>query len=667
MNPSGSFYRRMAGGLLLWSLIPLPFLYTVMVPFWIVAVLAGAAVVIWPETRPQPSRAVLNLIGVVILVLVFAAGGVRVGPLRPLGHLLLLLTVVRVALTVDRRSFLKALPAIFVVWVIALTASTHVTVLLYFAASAVVWWWVGMQVHLSGITENSRNQKLVVVRPRHAVGAALAAVLLAIPVFVAVPRLRSPWIAGRGGMQSVTGFSSRVELSGVGTIQESQERALRVRSVEGEPIQQEWMRLRATAFDRVTVDSWAPRAAARRAELRDGLIWLFPSRASLEDTVELGIELSRPDEYLFLPEGTIAVRTTTPVRFDPAGGLRLVGAPEGQLHYGVWVARGERPRRTDPPNLGARRFRVHPEVRRLATEAAAGLSDVEDVARAIERHLQTNFSYSMKGMTHLGRDPVSWFLVKSKAGHCEYFAGGMVVLLDTLGVQARMVGGYSGGMISMSGDEVVVRESNAHTWVEVWLGAERGWEVFDPTPAASVPGLSGVRATDRIRFAWEWIQASWDRYVLTFGLGEQMSLLIAAGDRLAALVRDISWRSVVWPLGGMVLLALAVAAVRRASRWTLRARRGLRRTPAARVVARLVRRLEQDGVEVPPGATVRGIGRSARLRWPRAGAAVSELVWLAERELYADGSGAGDSKLASRKLWKRLRYHMTERDSSGAR
>ncbi len=131
----------------------------------------------------------------------------------------------------------------------------------------------------------------------------------------------------------------------------------------------------------------------------------------------------------------------------------------------------------------------------------------------------------MTGMGGIGPDPVSWFLLRSRSGHCEYFAGGMVVLLDALGIPARMVAGYSGGTASPAGDEVVVREANAHAWVEVWLGADLGWVVYDPTPAVGVPGLSRISAGDRLKFAWEWVQASWDRYVLTFGFGEQMALL----------------------------------------------------------------------------------------------------------------------------------------------
>jgi len=229
----------------------------------------------------------------------------------------------------------------------------------------------------------------------------------------------------------------------------------------------------------------------------------------------------------------------------------------------------------------------------------------------------------------------------------------MVVLLDALGIPSRMVAGYSGGSASPAGDEVVVREANAHAWVEVWLGQERGWVVHDPTPASGVPGLSRTSASDRFRFAWEWIQASWDRYVLTFGLGEQMGLLVAVGEWISGILRSIRWRDAGWAAGGAALLWAAVTVLGRALR-TRRRAAAFPRSPAARAVRRLVRRLERDGVEVPASASVRWIGRAARFRWPSAGQPATDLVWLAERELYAAG-GSVYGATEVRRVWADLK------------
>jgi len=108
-------YRRLLGILFMWALLPFPFLYIIMPPFWLAAAAVGLFMSLWPSVKLRPSGIVLNLIGVAIIVAVVIAGGMRVGPLRPLGHLLLLLTSVRVMMVVDRRSFLRAILLVFLV------------------------------------------------------------------------------------------------------------------------------------------------------------------------------------------------------------------------------------------------------------------------------------------------------------------------------------------------------------------------------------------------------------------------------------------------------------------------------------------------------------------------------------------------------------------------
>ena len=312
-------YRRMLGALLLLAAVPLPFLYVILPPFWLLAAAAGLLLVLRPTFHIRFSGMALNVVGVGIIVLVLLAGGMRVGPLRPLGHLMLLLTTVRAVGMTDRRSFLRALLPVFLVWVISVTSSTDIAVFPYFVVSAVAWWWAGTRIHLAGQGCSVSKAGKSLPRPRHIAVAAFAALILAIPIFLVMPRLRAPWIAGRGGVSSVTGFSSHVELGGVGAIRQSPEVAMVVRSVSGEPLETRWMRLRATALERVTLDSWAPRGATRLPVTRDGLVWPFGRSGSLAEAVELEVELPHPRRYLFLPEGTLAVSSPVPVRLDPTG------------------------------------------------------------------------------------------------------------------------------------------------------------------------------------------------------------------------------------------------------------------------------------------------------------------------------------------------------------
>jgi transglutaminase-like putative cysteine protease len=454
----------------------------------------------------------------------------------------------------------------------------------------------------------------------------------------------------------VTGFSSHVDLAGVGTIRQSHQMTMIVRAIDGSPLEYRWMRLRATALERVMVNSWAPRGATLPPVERGGLFWLHGPQRSLDDTVELEIELLRPRRYLFQPEGTVAVASPIPVLLDPSGGMVLAHRVHGPITYTVWVARSQPPYPNDPPRVGATRFPLHPEARRLTDEIVAEATTDLRRVEAIESYLQENFEYSLRGMSHLRADPVTWFLLEERAGHCEYFAGAMVAMLDELDIPARLVAGYSGGELLAGGSEAVIRESNAHSWVEVKLGRDRPWIPFDPTPAGEVPMLSRRSGRDLVRFSWDWVQTRWDRYVLTFGLGEQMLLMTAAAEGFDVLARELPWRR----LSGMIAAAALVFVA--FWWWRRHGGRGERYSgpPAAAAVQRLAERLQADGIDVPPRATVRWVARRAAARWPAAAPPLRELAFRAERELYAVRAADTIDRAVVRQLWAQAQRAIRE-------
>src|SRR5262249_244862 len=114
-----------------------------------------------------------------------------------------------------------------------------------------------------------------------------------------------------------------------------------------------------------------------------------------------------------------------------------------------------------------------------------GVSDLdESIARNIERYLQQNFSYSLdlteaRRLTQHQEQPIVAFLYDFKRGHCEYFAGAMTLLCQSLGMDARMVVGFKCDEYNSFNNTYIVRQSHAHAWVEV--KTPRGWISFDPT------------------------------------------------------------------------------------------------------------------------------------------------------------------------------------------
>ncbi len=641
-RPAG--FRSLAALAFLWAVLPLPFSGIVAPPFWLAALAAGTAALVGRRPLVFSTRA-QNLAGMAFVAAVLAAGGWRVGPLRPLGHLLLLLAGLRVLGVGDRKSFLASLGPVGLVWVLAVASSTHVTLVAYLVLSIAALWWGGMRILLLLVGEGRGGAVERLPRPRHVVAATLVVLVLAVPVFLLMPRLRSPLVSAGGGRGAVTGFSTAVELSGVGEIQRSSSVVLVV-SLAGEgELRDSWLRLRATAFDLLRTGTWVPRrTGARKLGEGGALVRLDGGETPLDEAVELKLESLRPEEYLFLPPGAVAVRCPFPLWEDRAGGLVFRRARPRPVTCTVWIRPGFRRSLAPPEEADLRVPRSAERLRELALTVTSGSKDAREAARRVVGYLRTTCRYSLESPWRFSRDPVADFLFLRREGHCELFAGSMTLLLRSLGIPARMVGGYSGGDLGPRGRVAHVRQSNAHTWVEVWLGEEEGWGVFDPTPAESVPGLTRAGMVARLRWTADRIQVFWDRYVLTFGLQDQLDMVTAATSALLGSLRGLRRGAAAGLAGVLALAGLGLW-------WGLRRRappgRGRR---ASAVVARAERALRRMGVGVAPADTPRRIVFELARRWPGA-ADAEELAAALEAELYGPGVGeAGRGR--SRALWR---------------
>jgi hypothetical protein len=98
----------------------------------------------------------------------------------------------------------------------------------------------------------------------------------------------------------------------------------------------------------------------------------------------------------------------------------------------------------------------------------------------------------------------------------------MVLMLRSLGIPARLVTGYLGGELNPIEGYYVVRESNSHAWVEAYL-QPAGWTVFDPTPPAGRPSHLDTGWAQLFFQVYDYLEFRWDRYILTYGIGDQLS------------------------------------------------------------------------------------------------------------------------------------------------
>ena len=261
----------------------------------------------------------------------------------------------------------------------------------------------------------------------------------------------------------------------------------------------------------------------------------------------------------------------------------------------------------------------NPRARRLAEEWAQGAnSDTAIVQKALSYFREQGFVYTLEPPL-LGRHTVDEFLFGSKSGFCEHYASSFVFLLRAAGVPARVVTGYQGGDINPVDGYMVVRQSDAHAWSEVWLKG-RGWVRFDPTAAASpVRVESGVAAavpaTDPLplmarttliwlrdaRHNWDALANKWNQLVLGYNPERQREFLTRVG------MSEPSWENMAltlfWGVGG--LLALLTA-------WLLRRMRTI--DPVQRLWLRFCNKLGKKGSprspsEGPADFVARAAGR----------------------------------------------------------
>ena len=242
----------------------------------------------------------------------------------------------------------------------------------------------------------------------------------------------------------------------------------------------------------------------------------------------------------------------------------------------------------------------NPRARRLAEEwAANSASGLTVVQRALNYFREQNFFYTLEPPL-LGRDSVDEFLFGSRRGFCEHYASSFVFLMRAAGIPARVVTGYQGGEINPVDQYMIVRQSDAHAWAEVWLKGS-GWVRFDPTAAVSPMRVesgvaAAVPATDPLplmaratfnwlrgaRYNWDALANKWNQLVLGYTPERQREFLSGMG------MNEPSWENMALTLFWCVGAALGLLTV-----WLLRRLRNA--DPVQRVWLRFCAKLGRKG------------------------------------------------------------------------
>src|SRR5262249_20362469 len=154
-----------------------------------------------------------------------------------------------------------------------------------------------------------------------------------------------------------------------------------------------------------------------------------------------------------------------------------------------------------------------PRVVALARELTAQAHGPYDKAVALMRHL-ARFRYTTDLPAPGAADPLSGFLFDFRAGHCEYFATALAILLRAVGVPSREVNGFYGGEWNDFGNYLAVRQMDAHAWVEAWFPGH-GWVTLDPTPGAAARGeLRSGSWLHKLQQMIDTVELAWHKHMV---------------------------------------------------------------------------------------------------------------------------------------------------------
>ncbi len=305
-----------------------------------------------------------------------------------------------------------------------------------------------------------------------------------------------------------------------------------------------WRMYDALPLERVSVSALSPEVKYRVTMQPHNKTWLFA----------LDVPSSLPPNSVLLPDFQLRAR-------EPVNTLKAYSMGS-YLNY-----------RLDAESAPAElqkylnySSRLNPRTIAFGKQMREKYPDTKVLIDEMMKYYNREFNYTLEPPP-LGPNPMDEFLFETKLGFCEHYAGSFALIMRAAGVPARVVTGYQGGEVNPVSRLLVVKQSEAHAWTEVWL-PDTGWLRVDPTFAVSPLRINrGISAAlgpvgvfdnmvdadklgilKSIAFTWDAINSEWNRWVVGFNQDRQRGLFEGIG------IPDVDWRTLaIWLIGGIFL------------------------------------------------------------------------------------------------------------------
>lgn len=497
---------------------------------------------------------------------------------------------------------------------------------------------VGFVVTTAGLVSLSRGRSLPgwSARTRHA-GALLAqAVPIMLVLFVLFPRLQgSIWGNPESEDAATTGLSDTMSPGTISELSLSDEVAFRVRFADGIPANRD-LYWRGPVLSRYDGRTWhhseSETADPPEAGTGDGsvryTVYLEPHGRKWLLALDVPVAVDADARYTRDRQILTEERVTDSRRYRARSQTQYTG-------NGTLADRARR-RYLQLPDGG------NPRTRELARRwDRQEDTDRAVIERALERFREQGFVYTLQPRPLRGADDIDRFVFGTKEGFCEHFAGSFTFMMRAAGIPARVVTGYQGGSRNPLGGYLIVRQSDAHAWSEVWLPG-RGWVRVDPTSAVSparveagigaamagsdaLPdmALPGTSWAKQLMLSWDAVHQFWDMWVLGFGPQMQRRFLRATG------LDGLSHPARLGVLAGSIAAVLAVLAL--VMSWRARLRPP---DVESALYRRFCRRLAQLGVRPLPHEAPSDLAQRAAAALPEHAGDIERITELYLRARY---------------------------------
>jgi len=379
---------------------------------------------------------------------------------------------------------------------------------------------------------------------------AIGGVMFGSLLFFFFPRFSAGYLA-RGGFQPslMSGFTDDVELGQIGEIKQNSSVVMRVRT--GSPVNYPMLRWRGIALSNFDGKRWSNNEPNRQMQFpaQDGWInlasrkdFVAPRATEIQFTILLQPIAS---DALFAPAQVVRLRgnfmseaTTyyssvrnSALYLDSTGSIFNSSHNFSQIRYeGLSILPQARPAKARsagsayPQEIRDTYLQLphalDPRIPELARNITASAGNPFDKAVTMESYLRDNFAYTLNLTGKPGADPLAHFLFETRAGHCEYFASAMAIMLRTLDIPSREVNGFLPGEFNDVAGDYIVRASDAHSWVEAYFPGS-GWVTFDPTPPSAGEAMGLL---SRMALYFDWFQLNWNEWVINYDFSHQVQL-----------------------------------------------------------------------------------------------------------------------------------------------